>query len=138
MRHVDLLTRDELLALAGLLRTIVLADREIDGYELDALDGVGRRVALLGSVATTYRTAERAMGAGEFRALFGEACRKLPTDDAVRKAAEAVVRPEAREILFAILRDVAASNGIVPEEQAILDWLLERWGLVTGPVVEPA
>ena len=127
------------MALAGLLRTLVLADREVDAYELDALDDVGRRVALAGATRERgpYRSHVEAMGADEFRAIFGDACRKLPTDASVRTALEAVARPEAREVIFAIAHDVAASNGIVPVEQAILDWLIAEWGLVVANVGGP-
>jgi hypothetical protein len=127
------------LALAGVLRTLVLADREVDAYELDALDDVGRRVALSGAEPERgpYRSRVAAMGADEFRAIFGDACRRLPTDASVRAALEAVTRPEAREVIFAIARDVAACNGIAPVEQEILDWLIERWGLVVENVGGP-
>ena len=128
------------MALAGLLRTLVLADREVDAYELDALDDVGRRVALASAAPASgpYRgRAVDAMGADEFRAIFGEACRRLPTDASVREALEAIRRPEARETIYAIARDVAACNGIVPVEQAILDWLIESWELVVADVGGP-
>ncbi len=123
MDDVETLTHQELLVLAGLLRVLVLVDREVDGYELDALDRVGDRVATAG--------ASGPLGTDGFRLVFGEANRALPDRASVRAAAEGLTRPAAREAIYAIVRDVALANGIVREEQALLDWLEERWELVT-------
>lgn len=129
------MTGEELLALAGLLRVLVLADRAVDGYELDALDRVGRRLARAAPGGDPYRHASPPpMGSVEFRAIFGQASRALPDGASVRAAAEALERPEAREAIFTILLDVAASNGIAPEEQAILDWLKDCWQITPTPL----
>ncbi len=135
MKAVEVLTREELMALAGLLRVIVLADREVDGYELDALERVGGRVAVAGPAGDPYRAAApEAMGPDAFRALFGEASRALPDAASVKAAAAAVERTEAREVIFALVFEVAAANGIVPEEQLVIDWLEQRWDLHPKPV----
>ena len=135
--EVELLTETELRALCGLLRLVVLADGAVDGIELDALDAIGHRVAPKPPGDTPYREAKPpAMGPTAFRAFFGEANHELPTKEDVREAALRVTRPEAREILYALLFDVAAADGVHPNEQAILSWLEERWSLETRPSLE--
>ena len=135
MAAVEVLTEGELLALAGLLRVMVLADRQVDVHELDALERVGHKVARTAHVDDPYRSAAPpAMGPDAFRSVFARASRELPDGAAVRAAAQGVERQEAREILFTILLEVAASNGIVPEEQAVLDWLKEQWSIEPRPL----
>jgi len=135
MAAVEVLTEQELLALAGLLRVLVLADRQVDVHELDALERVGQKVAEAARIDDPYRSAAPpAMGPDAFRGVFAQASRQLPDNAAVRAAAQRVERQEAREILFTILLEVAASNGIVPEEQALLDWLKAEWGIEPRPL----
>lgn len=128
MAAVHILSRQELLALAALLRTMVLADKVVGGAELDALDRVGDKIAL-GSPSAATREDVRALGSIEFRQIFGEASVALPTIEAVRAAAEAITRPAAREVLYSQVLDVAAADGIAEAERELLDWLEELWSL---------
>lgn len=128
MASVHILSHQELLALAALLRTVVLADRVVGGAELDALDRVGDQVAL-GSPSAATDEEPTAMGSIEFRQIFGEASAALPDDEAVRAAAAAVTRPAARGALYSMVLEVAAADGIAEAEREILVWLEELWAL---------
>ena len=59
-------------------------------------------------------------------ALFRGA-RELPDDDAVRAAAQRVMRPEARELICDALFSLAATDTVSESEWKVLDWLTDTW-----------
>jgi hypothetical protein len=68
------------------------------------------------------------IGAERFEAASGEAAR-LPDGAAILRAASKVERPEAREVIFELLYDMAITDTIVEREGQMLDQLAELWGL---------
>jgi hypothetical protein len=124
------LSDSEELALVGLLRTLVRLDGRGSIEERDAY-----RVALETCLAprettteTPYRVAPATQGFDEhLAALEARADRELQDDKAVRNAALAVKRQDARETIFAALADVAAADAIAQAEGALLDWLALEW-----------
>jgi hypothetical protein len=65
--------------------------------------------------------------------VLDEAASALPDDEAVMKAARAVARPEAREVIYAELVELAAVDGIDLREAKLLEWLRGQWGLAERP-----
>lgn len=50
-------------------------------------------------------------------------------DDGVRQAARDVTRPEAREVLYELLYDMALHESVVEREAELLAWLRTEWQL---------
>lgn len=134
MRKVEPLSHPDLLLLAGLVRSVVLADKVIDGAELDALARLGDRVVEVSeTLGHGYRDDPRGMGSNRFRVVFSEANRSLPDLESVRSAASELDNPESQNVIFALVSDVAHAAGVGPAEQAMLDWLQEIWQLEPVP-----
>ena len=53
----------------------------------------------------------------------------LPDEDAIRAAAKAVTRQEARDAIYGALFEVAASDVIEKSEWPILEWLEQEWNV---------
>lgn len=108
---IDDLEPGEQLALGGLLRVLIRLDgsfsEEEEQYIDEVAEGIGGRDAL-------WRVISRS-------------AQELKNDDAVRDAAKAVTRSEARGLIREVLEAVARAETIVPEEQRLLDWLDETW-----------
>ncbi|MCZ7679605.1 MAG: hypothetical protein M5U28_12925 [Sandaracinaceae bacterium] len=103
MNDIDELSRSELIALAGLLRAVIRIDGRFSDAERDALAQVAQMVAEEREGARrggdTYRESNPLEPIGEDRlfAILDEAGTTLADDAAIRAAALAVTRPEARE-----------------------------------------
>ncbi len=106
------MTDGEKQALGSLVRVIVGVDGEYSSEESAGLD-----------------QAAAELGEGEFWEVVRAAGRERHTEEIVRAQARAVERPEARETIYGVLFNVAASGAIVREEGQLLDWLAETWGL---------
>ncbi len=104
----------EWLALAGLLRIMMGADGHVSLREHRF---VGKLASDLGPELWTY---------------LAKAEVELPSEDAVRRAAARVAKPESRARIRAILEALAESDGVVLEEQELLDWLDEAWASGAG------
>ncbi|HVR20677.1 MAG TPA: TerB family tellurite resistance protein [Polyangiaceae bacterium] len=97
-----------LLALVGLLAR---ADGRLSQTEMSTLEQ-------LRSVITPER----------FQKIRDEAA-ALGDDEAILNAARAVTRPEAREVIFGVLYEMAIPDVIDPSELAILEHVASLWGL---------
>lgn len=129
----EALTPDELLAFGGLARALVRADGQFTEEEAIALEEASadlfRSTTLTGG---TYRTPPTTDHDGDSAAVFElleRASVALPDDDAIRRAAKQVTRQFARELIFGILYEVAASDVISKSEWPLLDWLSKEWGV---------
>ena len=143
---VDSLSPSETLAFAGLLRKIIREDGRFTDAEREALARVALRVAEVDAPTSTegepaYRgaaAAAKAIGETRLYALIDEAAETFADDDALRAAALAVQRPEARAAMHALLFDVATSGASPSGDTPLLDWLAERWGIdLTNDEGEP-
>lgn len=132
LTEFDLLTSDEQLALAGLLRLLVRLDGEFSEDEEVAITAAASRI---GTARATDDGAYRdespteALGADAFWKLIDRAAIELPDDEAIRRAAIGVERPAAREAIHAVLYDVASADAVAPAELSLLDWLANEWKL---------
>jgi uncharacterized tellurite resistance protein B-like protein len=106
------LDETEALAFAVLVRAVIAADGRLDDEERDALQ----------QLAVEY-------GEEAFWALMDRAAEAMNGPEAVQALASRVQRTEARELIYGVLVDVAIAGAIDPREQAILDWLVQAWGI---------
>jgi len=110
--QLDDLTRDERLALGGLLRILVRADGEFSEAEEATINRVGERLG--GSSGALWR-------------VISQSAQDYPEDDAILELARRVERPQARELLRALLEEVAAGDLVSEPEHELLAWLDDAW-----------
>jgi len=106
------LTTDEGIALAALARAVLRADGQVGDGERDQLQQISEE-----------------LGAERLALLFDGASRAGTTEKDLRRLASAVERPSAREAIFGVLFDLAASDGLAPPEEGLLGWLADLWDL---------
>ena len=110
------LSREELLALAGCARLVMLADGEISDGEIALVEQMGEELGL-----DDIR----------WRGIWDEA-RETLKDKAALEAVAAVTRPEAQEVIYERLYVLATDGDIVDSEWDILEWLDETWRARAG------
>jgi uncharacterized tellurite resistance protein B-like protein len=98
-------------AFTVLVRTVVRADGGVSDLEREALAAIADE-----------------MGQERFW-KFMERADYVTGKEAVERAASRVARTSARELIFATLSDLAASETIVETEASVLDWLAGLWKL---------
>lgn len=130
MDESERLTASEALILAGLLRQLIRADGHFTDPERLALAHVSNQVIVTESPSATGDGASP-LGEDALYAKIDEAAQAYASEDALRKAAFTVTRPEARAAIHALLFEVAASDTISVGEARVLDWLAEIWELET-------
>ena len=108
--EINDLDPDEWLALVGLLKVIVQADRTLSPQELDQL-----------------RKLERAMGAEPWAEAKARAAERCKTKDDPRAVAREVQRQPARALIFDLLYEMAAAEQVAFEEELELSWLARLW-----------
>jgi hypothetical protein len=123
----------EQLAFAGLARLLIRADGTFSSEEAGALEKVA--LDLLGAPGpadSPYRSpAAQEVDPDALWELIDRAASELPEDEAVKKAALAVLRPEARSAIYGALFEIASSDVIALEEWPLLDWLAAQWAVET-------
>lgn len=105
------LEKHEQVALIALLGLMARLDLQASADEVELL----RRVA-------------SEIGAERFEAASAEAA-QLPDGAAILRAAAAVERPEAREVIYELLYDMAVTDSIVEQEDKMLEQLADLWEL---------
>lgn len=106
------LTTSEMIVLAGAVREMMKADGTVTDAELQTAGSLAPRLGL---------------PAEQWESLWSQAMRDLPNFDAVKAAAGALHRQEARELVYEILHEVATHDEIVDSEWDLLEWLDEMW-----------
>jgi uncharacterized tellurite resistance protein B-like protein len=128
----------EQLAFAGLARLLIRADGTFSSEESAALEAVA--LDLLGAPGpadSPYRSpAPEEVNPDAIWDLLDRALRELPEDESVKKAALAVIRPEARAAIFGALFEIASSDVIALEEWPLLDWLSAEWAVQSVKMVD--
>lgn len=104
------LTDDELVAFISLARLVIRADLEFSEDEEDALEAFGEQV-----------------GFPRWKVVVARAMTEVTSRDASMESARAVSRPDARKAIQDGLKSLAASDQIVPAEQAVLDQIAKLW-----------
>jgi hypothetical protein len=110
------LTSEEAMVLVGFMRIIVRADGEYSDEER-------QHVAIV----------ERALGAERFQQAMLDVRGHVDRLDELKAAAKEVTRPEARQMIYKVLANVAASDETTPDEEKPLRWLASWWKIGTPP-----
>lgn len=110
------LTRDEQLALGGLVRLMIRADGVFTQEEEDRVTAIGDE---LGGGALLWR-------------IVSDSAQAFRSDADVRRAAAAVTRADARELILGVLTSVAVADTVTPSEQGLIDALRAAWALTDG------
>jgi len=110
---------EEKLALVALLKLCVAADGEVSEEELNEI----------GQVAA-------ALGDEEYRRLVDEADRRFRNDEDLRAFLRTIGRQEARDTIYGVVLEAAASEALQGPEPELLDWLAEAWGIQVEVVGE--
>lgn len=110
--NIDQLSESERMALGGLIRLMVRSDGDFSEEEEARIDAIGEL---------------RAGGRAAMWKLISDSAQALPSEDAIREAAVAVVRDDARTALLVILTSIAEEGGITDSERALIDWLRQSW-----------
>jgi hypothetical protein len=104
------LNQDERLALMGLLKAVIRADKDFSAEEAEEVKNV-----------------KAALGADVWRYTLDLARQHIHSLEDVKRAADQVLRQPARELIFGTLHAVAVPGDIVPAEEKILTWLALSW-----------
>ena len=107
-----MLNHRELVALAGSVRLMMVADGEISEGEMQIAASFAARLGLTDEQWTT---------------IWDEAIRALPDEDSVTEAVGALARPAAREIAYEMLHELATDGTIVDPEWDLLEWVDATW-----------
>lgn len=109
--RLDDLSKDEQLALGGLIRLMLRSDGEFTEAEEEKVNQVGGRLA----------------DPGRLWSVISASAQSHMSDASIRTAAESVTRPEVRNLVREVLADVARDGSVTDTEQKLLDWLTSIW-----------
>jgi uncharacterized tellurite resistance protein B-like protein len=109
---INELQQEERIALGGLLRLIIRSDGDFTVAEEETVNQLGEKH--LG-------------GAGELWRVISASAQACPNDAAIRESAAKVTRPEARAVIFGLVREVAAGDEVSPSEETLIGWLESLW-----------
>jgi hypothetical protein len=104
------LDHDEQLALLALVQFIGESNREVTDEESES---IARIVA--------------GMGSQSYRAIAAEADERFADEAALRTFLGQITRPEARELIYGAVLEVALGDTIQNSESELLDWLAQEW-----------
>lgn len=107
------LTPEERLALGGLLRLIIRADRSFSEEEETQIDTIGDELG----------------GREELWKAISSSAQSFRDEAAIHAAALRVTRPEVRELILEVMAGLAAADSISPNEMSLIDALRKEWGV---------
>ncbi len=108
-------TRDEQLALGGLVRLMIRADGVFTPEEEERVTAIGEE-----------------LGGGELLwRIVSDSAQAFQTDAEVRRAGAAIARDEVRELVLGILTSVAIADTVTSGEQGLIDSLRAAWQLTS-------
>ena len=115
------LTNEERLLLGALIRLVVRADGTFSEGEENMITTIGNELAIEANAARD--------GGQALWAAVSESAQHFPTDESIRAAIPQVTRPDARELIFAVLVGVASAETMTSAERTILDAVRLAWSL---------
>ncbi len=104
------LNGDERLALAALMKAVVMADGAASAEEHVWLADVVSR-----------------FGADAYRAALDQTDRRFPDETSLKKFLATTGRPDARDLIYGTLLGAATVDSTDRNEVALLDWLADAW-----------
>lgn len=105
------LTRDEQLALGGLVRLMIRADGVFSEEEEERVNAIGEELG----------------GVDLFWKMISDSAQAFRSDEDVRVAAIAITRTDARELVLGVLSSVAVADTVSAAEQGLIDALRAAW-----------
>jgi hypothetical protein len=106
------LDQDERTALVGLMKVVVMADRDVSDGELEHVASLVDAFGKDGYQRALETFEARSRDEGSFRRFLS-----------------GIGRQEARELIFAALLESAAEGAVDAPEAEILDWLSTAWNV---------
>lgn len=113
--NISDLNRNELIALAGLIRLVLLADRVLSEAEQEKLD-----------------TLINAVGVDKFRVLlddFDKCCNDM---EHFKIFLQKIDRLSVRIMIYNLLFEMATIETVSPVESDVLEWLATQWDIDMG------
>lgn len=108
------LNEDERLGLVALIEAAVQPDRQVSDEEEDVLADV-----------------IEALGPEAYDAAVTKVDEQLSGDDSLKKFLQRITRPDARELIYGTVLELAMSDVISGNESALLAWLADTWQIKT-------
>lgn len=112
MLEITDLTESEELALLGLLKAVIQVDKKLGPEEHQELTTVANK-----------------LGMKRFQKGVEKARDTFKTLAQIKAHALTVERQPARQLIFNVLLEMAKQDELLPEEQNLLGWLAEKWGV---------
>ena len=108
------LTREERVALVGLLELIVGADARVSDDEADEMGAI-----------------VEAVGEDAYREAAEEVDRRFDDESQLRVFLPTIQRQNARELIYETALEAALPDAVGARESQLLDWLATVWGITT-------
>src|SRR5262245_20159450 len=106
------LDHDERLALVALVAMVLESNRTVTEGEIAEIDRV------VGE-----------LGDDEYRRLVDEVDRRFSTEEDLKAFLPAIVRQDARELIYGTALGAAIGDGVDVRESALFDWLGKLWNV---------
>ena len=106
------LTHDERLALVALVENVIASDAEVSDDEAGHIE----RIAAV-------------FGDENYRALADEVDVRFEDEAALKTFLAALLRQDARELIYGTVLDAALPDVIDRHESSLLGWLATEWGI---------
>lgn len=104
------LNSDERLALAGLVKTVVLSDRNVSDDEIDEIHKIARE-----------------LGDDAYQSALDTFESRFPDEKSFKEFLLTIQRPDARDLIYGSILEGAAGDAIEGEESELLAWLASAW-----------
>ena len=106
------LNRNELLAVVGLVKQIMVADATVSHNERNKLQ-----------LITVY------IGEDKYRSLLEDINRYYEKEEKFRELLQSIKRQEVRELIYGTVFEIASADALDSSETDILDWLAKEWDI---------
>ena len=104
------LNQDERLALVALLKAVIFAGERVPIEEIDELQDIVDE-----------------LGEDTYQALLTEAEKRFSSEDDVREFLLKISRPDARELIYGTIMEMALTDSVDRGEAEVLGWLADAW-----------
>jgi hypothetical protein len=106
------LSKDEQVALAGLVEFVVLASGHVTQDEEQEIDAI-----------------IEALGEDAYRAAVEQVDARFSDESALRAFLATIERQDAREVIYGTIIEAAMTDTVEGRESALLDWLAKTWNI---------
>ncbi|HEY2901219.1 MAG TPA: TerB family tellurite resistance protein [Polyangia bacterium] len=114
------LNQDERLGLVALIEAVVRADHQVSEEEEGVLADV-----------------IEALGPEAYDAAVEKVDEELDGEEALKKFLQRITRPEARELIYGTVLELAISDVMTGSESTLLGWLADTWQIKTEFETQP-